>query len=68
MVSMFNMQLVTKDQFFASVGQSNVHPRPQTQHTEWVNLRTRVIEGVSTPGYKCEGPESFWVRPGLVKK
>ncbi len=43
---------VTKEQFYASVGQLNVHPCPRREFTEWVMQDgSRRVVGVSVPGY-----------------
>lgn len=47
------MREVTKEEFFATVGQMNVHPRPEKMKTYW-ETPERQLMGVSTPGYKCE--------------
>lgn len=43
---------VTKEQFYASVGQLDVHPRPEGDHSSW-ETRTREVVGRTTPGYMC---------------
>ncbi len=42
---------VTKEQFYAAFGPRNVHPRPYRERTEWVDLNTHAVVGISTPGY-----------------
>ena len=41
---------VTKDEFFASVGQLDVHPWPDPDRTLW-RLRDLTTIGITTPGY-----------------
>ncbi len=46
------MKQVSKEQFFAVVGQLDVHPQPRhPEKTTW-ELRDRTVVGVSQPGYK----------------
>lgn len=51
---------VTKDEFFATVGRMNVHPRPEKNVTEW-ETPGRVLMGRTTPGYMCEGPKAYFI-------
>ena len=56
------MKQVTKEEFYATVGQLNVHPRSERERSVWETLDgTRRVVGVSTPGYMCEGPETYMV-------
>ena len=49
---------LTKEQFYAAVGPRNIHPRPFREHTEWIDLNTHAVVGVSTPGYaNTYGPD-----------
>jgi hypothetical protein len=45
------MQEVDRDEFFATVGQLNVHPRPERDATYWETPYHRQLMGISTPGY-----------------
>ena len=51
---------VTKDEFFATVGPMNVHPRPDKHVTEWETPGRHLI-GRTTPGYLCEGPKAYFL-------
>lgn len=44
------MREVTKDEFFATVGQMNVHPRPERDASFW-ETPGRQLMGKTTPGY-----------------
>lgn len=52
------MALVTKQKFYATVGQMNVMPRSERDRTFW-ETPARQIVGISTPGYLCEGAETY---------
>jgi hypothetical protein len=45
------MVQVTKEAFWAQVMQSNVHPRPERFHTDWMNLRTMRPWGWESRGF-----------------
>jgi hypothetical protein len=51
---------VTKEEFYASVGQMNVHPRSERDASYW-ETPGRVLMGKTTPGYMCEGPKAYFV-------
>lgn len=51
---------VTKDEFYSTVGQMNVHPRPERDKTFW-ETPSRVVVGITTPGYLCVGEETYTV-------
>jgi len=51
---------VTKDEFFATVGKMNVHPRPEREASYW-ETPGRILMGKTTPGYTCEGPKAYFV-------
>ena len=66
---------VTKAQFYASVGQLNVHPCSRREITEWVMQDgSSAVVGVSTPGYAntwtAEGktPETYRVVQRLAPR
>jgi len=46
------MKEVTQEQFFASVGQMDVHPRVERDHSAW-ETRSRELVGRTEPGYMC---------------
>ena len=64
--------VVSRDEFFASVGQMDVIPCSEPEYTRW-ETRTRVVVGKSTPGYrnkwtnKGETPEVYRVKPTFYK-
>lgn len=58
---------VTRDQFFAAMGLRNVHPRAERTQSTWIDQSTHAVLGVSTPGYMCEGGESYKLAPALVR-
>lgn len=49
---MQGMKEISKDEFFATVGQLDVHPRPEKMRSVW-ELRNRQMVGIRTPGYLC---------------
>lgn len=56
------MREVTKKEFFATVGQLNVHPRPERDRTFWEIVGTRKLVGESTPGYlNPQEPSRYYV-------
>jgi len=61
------MQEVDKDRFFATVGQLNVHPRPEPHRTYW-ETPTRELLGESTPGYLGGSPARYWIADRLAAK
>ena len=58
---------VTRDQFFAAMGLRNVHPRAERTQSTWIDQSTHAVLGVSTPGYMCDGGESYKLAPALVR-
>ena len=46
------MREVSKEEFFATVGSMNVHPRPMPDHSEWIDQQTYREVGRSWPGYR----------------
>lgn len=62
------MMEVTKDQFFATVGQLNVHPRSERDYSTWEMVNTRETIGRTEPGYMCRDKDGryttekrYWV-------
>jgi len=53
------MVSVTKEQFFSAVGPLNVHPRPEPDRSLWIDQRTHAVVGATTPGYLCQGAETY---------
>jgi hypothetical protein len=51
---------VTREEFFATVGQMNVHPRSERDASYW-ETPSRVLMGKTTPGYMGEGPKAYFV-------
>ena len=45
------MREVSKEEFHATVGQLNVHPRPEREASYWHHCHTRQLMGKTTPGY-----------------
>jgi hypothetical protein len=60
-----NMREVSRAEFFASVGQMNVHPHNgEPQRTLW-KTPDHTVHGVSYPGWKNPGdPKRYFVRIG----
>lgn len=60
------MKTVSKEEFYAFMGQQNVHPRSEPDRSVWETPNRQVL-GVSRPGYKCEGEEVYMLteRPSL---
>lgn len=56
---------VTKEKFHATVGQMNVHPRPEKDASYW-ETPYRDLMGKTTPGYMCEGPRAWFIRADLA--
>lgn len=56
---------VSKDEFYATVGNMDVVTRPERDKTYW-ELRNRELVGITTPGYSCEGIRTYQVREGLI--
>lgn len=52
------MRRVTREEFFAFMRPRNVHPRSEPDRSVWETPYREVL-GISTPGYKCEGEESY---------
>jgi hypothetical protein len=61
-----DMREVTKNEFFATVGQMNVHPRlHETHRTSW-ETPDRTVHGVTYPGWKNPGDQKrYFVRSDL---
>ena len=59
---------VTKDEFFRLVGVGNIHPTAEKFESVWRDQRTRVIVGVTTPGYLSVGEKSFRVTEELYNR
>ncbi len=64
---------VTKEQFFATVGQLDVHPRAERDHSSW-ETRSREFVGRTTPGYMCRdeagrytSEKRYWVADRFAK-
>lgn len=51
---------VTRDEFHATVGQMNVHPRPEKTETYW-EAPDRTLMGVTTPGYLMVGEVKYFI-------
>jgi len=51
---------VTKEEFFSTVGQMNVHPRPERDASYW-ETPSRQLMGKSTPGFAGMGPKRYFV-------
>jgi hypothetical protein len=56
---------VSQKTFYATVGQMNVHPRAEPAASYW-ETPNRVLVGITTPGWKCEGEKSYSVRTNLL--
>ena len=50
---------VTKERFFATVGQMDVHPSTHPDHSSW-ETRSREVVGRTTPGYLCRDESGQW--------
>ena len=61
------MKEVTKQKFYAVMGQLDVLPDPEPQHTVWKHRVTREVLGRSTPGYLMQGKESFFAVERLLQ-
>lgn len=55
------MREVSRDQFFATVGPMNVHPRAEKDASYW-ETPSRQLIGRTEPGYMCEGPERYFLQ------
>ncbi len=54
------MREVSRDQFFATVGQMNVHPRVEKDASYW-ETPSRQLMGRTEPGYMGGGPKRYFV-------
>lgn len=54
------MREVNRDQFFATVGHMNVHPRSEKSASYW-ETPSRQLVGRTEPGYVGEGPKRFFL-------
>ncbi len=54
------MITVTKDEFFAALyaDKRDIMPRSEPHQSTWEDKSRRVF-GISTPGWKCEGPTTY---------
>jgi hypothetical protein len=52
------MMVVSEEEFYAFMGQRNVHPRSEPNFSAW-ETPSRELLGISRPGYKCEGNEVY---------
>lgn len=50
---------VTKAEFYAAMGPRNVHPRSEPDRCLWIDQQTHAVLGVSTPGYRATGPQTY---------
>ena len=50
---------VTKERFHASVGQLDVHPRAERDHSSW-ETRSREVVGRTEPGYMCRDKDGYY--------
>ncbi len=57
---------VDKPTFYALMGPRDVHPRSEPDRSVWVDQRTHVVLGVSTPGYLVRGSETYMVAGHLL--
>jgi hypothetical protein len=58
------MREVTKDEFYKVIGPLNVHPSTELEMTTlWRMKYTRLIVGVSLPGWKNPGDEAKYFLP-----
>ena len=51
---------VTREQFFATVGLLNVHPRPERDYSAWEMVSTRELVGRTEPGYMCRDKDGHY--------
>ena len=42
---------VSRADFFAAVGPRNIHPRPEKDHTLWIDQESHATVGRTEPGY-----------------
>lgn len=54
------MREITKDQFFATVGRLNVHPRAERDASFWETPDRRLM-GKTTPGYMGGSDRRYFV-------
>lgn len=66
------MREVTKEQFYATVGQMDVHPRTERDHAAW-ETRDRRLVGRTEPGYMLRDKDGnytnekrYWVNERLI--
>ena len=57
----FGMVEVSKDEFFATVGQLNVHPRAERDASYW-ETPGRQLMGFTTPGYMGGFPKRYFAK------
>jgi hypothetical protein len=62
-----NFVTVSRDIFFATVGQMNVHPRAERDASFW-ETPSRQLMGISTPGYLGTGEKTWRVCRSLAGK
>lgn len=55
------MREVSRDQFFATVGPMNVHPRSEKEATYW-ETPSRQLIGRTEPGYLPHGAERYFLQ------
>jgi hypothetical protein len=58
---------VTREKFFATVGQLNVHPRVERDASYW-ETPARVVLGITTPGYLGAGERTYSIDPSLQSR
>lgn len=61
------MREVTKEEFHATVGQMNVHPRAEPEASYW-ETPSRVLMGKTTPGYRDGGTPNIPTRYFVTEK
>ena len=54
------MRRVSKDEFFATIGPENVHPRSLPTEVLWETPQ-RIVIGRSTPGYLLGGEKAYFL-------
>lgn len=55
------MREVSRDQFFATVGPMNVHPRAEKDASYW-ETPSRQLVGRTEPGYLCQGATRYFLQ------
>lgn len=50
---------VSREEFYAVVGPLSVHPSPERDRTVWRHTHSLAVVGISTPGYLCEGAQTY---------